>query len=78
LFLRHGMWLTVIGITVGVALSLVLTRVMSALLFGVKPTDPITYAAVSCTLAAVALLATHLPARRAARVDPIIALRAET
>ena len=77
LFLRHGLWLTVIGITVGVALSLVLTRVMSALLFGVKASDPMTYIAVSGTLAAVALFATHLPARRAARVDPIVALRAD-
>jgi putative ABC transport system permease protein len=77
LFLRHGLWLTAIGITIGIALSLVLTRVMSALLFGVKPTDPMTYVVVSAVLAAVALLATHLPARRAARVDPIVALRAD-
>jgi putative ABC transport system permease protein len=77
LFLRHGLWLTAIGITIGIALSLVLTRVMSALLFGVKPTDPMTYVAVSAALAAVALFATHVPARRAARVDPIVALRAD-
>jgi putative ABC transport system permease protein len=77
LFLRHGLWLTAIGITIGIAMSLVLTRVMSALLFGVKPTDPMTYAAVSAALAAVALFATHVPARRAARVDPIVALRAD-
>jgi predicted permease len=77
LFLRHGLWLTAIGITIGIALSLLLTRVMSALLFGVKPTDPMTYVAVSAALAAVALFATHVPARRAARVDPIVALRAD-
>jgi putative ABC transport system permease protein len=77
LFLRHGLWLTAIGITIGIAMSLVLTRVMSALLFGVKPTDPMTYVAVSAALAAVALFATHLPARRAARVDPMVALRAD-
>jgi putative ABC transport system permease protein len=77
LFLRHGLWLTAIGITLGVVMSLVLTRVMSALLFGVKSTDPTTYLAVSVTLAAVALLATYLPARRAARVDPVVALRAD-
>jgi ABC-type lipoprotein release transport system permease subunit len=51
---------------------------MSALLFGVGPMDPITYAAVSAGLAAVALLATWLPARRASRIDPIAALRADT
>jgi putative ABC transport system permease protein len=70
LFLRHGLWLTAIGITIGIALSLVLTRVMLALLFGVKLTDPMTYLAVSAMLAAVALLATHLPARRAGRIAP--------
>jgi predicted permease len=77
LFLRHGLWLTAIGITIGIGMSLVLTRVMSALLFGVKATDPMTYVAVSAALAAVALFATHLPARRAARVDPMVALRAD-
>jgi putative ABC transport system permease protein len=77
LFLRQGLRLTATGIALGIAVALVLTRVMSALLFGVGPTDPMTYAAVSGTLAAVALLATYLPARRASRVDPIVALRAE-
>jgi len=48
---------------------------MSALLFGVTPTDPVTYVAASAAVAAVALLATELPARRASRIDPIIALR---
>jgi putative ABC transport system permease protein len=77
LFLRHGLRLTVTGIVLGVAASLALTRVLSALLFGVGPTDPLTYAAVSLALAAVALLATDIPARRATRVDPGIALRAD-
>jgi ABC-type antimicrobial peptide transport system permease subunit len=77
MFLRQGLWLTGTGIAVGIAVALGLTRVMSALLFGVGPTDPMTYAAVSSTLAAVALLATYLPARRASRVDPIVALRAD-
>jgi predicted permease len=77
MFLRHGLTLTVTGIAVGIGIAVVLTRVMSAFLFGVGPMDPITYAAVSGTLASVALLATYLPARRASRVDPVIALRAE-
>ncbi len=77
LFLRQGLWLTAVGIALGIGLALALTRVMSVLLFGVGAADPITYAAVSGALAAVALLATYLPARRASRVDPIVALRAD-
>jgi predicted permease len=77
LFLRHGLRLMVIGIALGVAVALVLTRVMATLLFGVGPMDPVTYAAVSVVLAAVGLLATYLPARRASRVDPVVALRAD-
>jgi putative ABC transport system permease protein len=77
LFLRQGLWLTATGIALGIGVALVLTRVMSALLFGVGPTDPMTYVAVSSGLAAVALVATYLPARRASRVDPIVALRAD-
>jgi hypothetical protein len=65
-----------IGYPVGVGASLVLTRVLSALLFGLTPMDPATYLATSAGLTAVALLATWLPARRASRVDPVIALRA--
>ncbi len=76
MFLRHGLSLTAIGIALGIGVALVLTHVMSALLFGVGPIDPITYGAVSGALAAVAALATYLPARRASRVDPIVALRA--
>ena len=78
LFLRHGVLLTTAGIAVGIGVSLALTQVMSALLFGVSPTDPVTYAAVSGGLACVALLATWLPARRASRIDPVAALRADT
>ncbi len=77
LFLRHGLWLTATGIGLGVGAALMLTRAMSTLLFGVGETDPITYLTVSVALAAISLLATYLPARRAARVDPIVALRAE-
>jgi putative ABC transport system permease protein len=75
LFLRHGLVLTLCGIAVGIGAAIFLTRVMSALLFGVTPMDPVTYAAASTGLAAVALLATYLPARRASGIDPIVALR---
>jgi ABC-type antimicrobial peptide transport system permease subunit len=78
MFLRHGLWLTTVGIAIGVALALLITRVMSAFLFGVGPMDPTTYVAVSGVLAALTLLATYLPARCASRVDPVLALRAET
>jgi len=77
MFLRRGLWLTAIGIAIGIGIALVLTRVMSAFLFGVGATDPITYAAVSVVLAGMTLVATYLPARRASRVDPVVALRAE-
>ena len=77
LFLRHGLVLTGVGLIVGLAASVALMRLMSALLYGVSPLDPLTYGAVSAGLAAVALLASYLPARRAAGVDPAVALRAE-
>ena len=77
MFLRHGLWLAAIGITIGIGIALTLTRVMSAFLFGVGPMDPLTYAAVAAVLAAMTLVATYLPARRASRVDPVVALRAE-
>jgi predicted permease len=77
LFLRHGFLLTGCGIVIGTGISLAVTRVMSALLFGVSPTDPATYAAVSVGLASVALLAMWLPAYRASRVDPVVALRGD-
>ena len=75
MFLRHGVVLTAIGIALGVAVAIALTRVMSAYLFGVGPLDPVTYVVVSAVLTSVTLLATYLPARRAARVNPIAALR---
>jgi putative ABC transport system permease protein len=77
LFLRQGLWLMSTGITLGIVVALVLTRAMSALLFGVGPTDPLTYAVVSTALAAVGLFAIYLPARRASRVDPVVALRGD-
>ena len=76
MFLRHGLRLTVTGIAIGIGIAIMLMRVMSAFLFGVGPMDPVTYAAVSAALVGIALLATYLPARRAARVDPVVALRA--
>jgi putative ABC transport system permease protein len=75
--LRQGLALIGLGLAVGFAASLALTRLLTSLLFEVRPTDLATSAAVAFLLAAVALLATYLPARRAARVDPMIALRYE-
>ena len=77
MFLRQGLSLTAAGIALGIGAGMVLTRVMSAFLFGVGPADPITYAVMSGVLAAAALLATYLPASRAARVHPMAALRAD-
>jgi putative ABC transport system permease protein len=78
LILRQGLLLTGVGIVLGIGVALAFTRVTSALLFGVSPTDPVTYVAVSASLATVALLAAYLPARRASRTDPIMALRSGT
>jgi hypothetical protein len=77
LFLRQGLSLTAAGIALGIGAALVVTRVMSSLLFGVGPMDPMTYVTGSAVLAAVALVATYLPARRASRVDPVVALRTD-
>ena len=77
MILRQGMWLAGIGLALGVLLSLLLGRLMSSLLFGVSARDPLTFVAVTLLLAFVALLACYLPARRATRVDPMVALRCE-
>jgi putative ABC transport system permease protein len=75
LILRQGLLLTMIGIAIGLAGALALTRIMSGLLFEVGSTDPATFAAIVLLLAFVSLIACYLPARRATRVDPLIALR---
>jgi len=75
LVLRQGMLLAGIGLLVGLAGALAVTRVVSSLLFGVQPTDPATFAAVGLFMLAVALVACVVPARRATRVDPLVALR---
>jgi putative ABC transport system permease protein len=77
LVVRQGLGLAVVGIGAGIAVAAGLTRLMASLLFGVGPTDPLTYASVAAVLLAVALLASYLPARKAAQVDPMVALRAE-
>ncbi|CAN5833976.1 ABC transporter permease [soil metagenome] len=78
LFLRHGLVLSGIGIALGAAGAAGLTRLMTSMLFGVNPLDWMTYAAVAVGLGATALLASYLPAARAARLDPSVALRADT
>ena len=73
----EGMKPALIGLGVGTAAALAFGHVMSSLIYGVKATDPITFLAVAAVLATVALLATVIPARRAARVDPMVARRYE-
>ncbi|PYV04118.1 MAG: hypothetical protein DMG10_08980 [Acidobacteria bacterium] len=77
LVLREGVAATVLGLAMGVIGALVLTRVLSSLLYGIRPTDRLTFAGVSAFLLAVTLAANYIPARRATKVDPMVALRYE-
>jgi predicted permease len=77
LVVGQGLKLTLIGMAVGIAVALALARTLASMLYGVKPADPLTFISVSLVLTAVALVACYIPARRAAKVDPMVALRYE-
>jgi len=77
LILNHGMKMALVGVGIGVVAAFGLTRLMSKMLFGVSATDLTTFVSISVLLSVVALLACYLPARRATKVDPLIALRTE-
>jgi len=73
----EGLKLTVVGLGLGLAAAFALNRLIASQLFGVTATDPLTYGGVAILLAMVAMVACYIPARRAARVDPMVALRRE-
>jgi predicted permease len=77
LVMRHGARITIVGVALGVICALALTRFLANLLFGVEPHDPVTFLAVAVLLAGIALLASYIPAQRATKVDPMVALRYE-
>jgi ABC-type antimicrobial peptide transport system permease subunit len=77
MILQDGARMTLIGVVIGVAAALGLTQLMASMLFGIKPTDPITFIAVAALLGGIALFSCYLPARRAMKVDPMVALRYE-
>jgi ABC-type antimicrobial peptide transport system permease subunit len=74
---RHGMLLAAIGVAIGLGSAVALTRILASLLFEISPVDPLTYSAVSAVLLAAAAAASYVPAHRASRVNPVVALRAE-
>ena len=75
--LREGLWLTLIGTGLGLTLALLTGRLLASMLYEVSPMDPVVLVAAPLVLTAVSLLASYIPARRAARVDPMVALRYE-
>ena len=77
MILAQGLRTALIGIVIGLAAALALTRTVQSMLFGIKATDPLTFSAVILVLVTTALLACYIPARRAAKVDPMVALRYE-
>jgi putative ABC transport system permease protein len=77
MILRQGVWIISAGLVSGILLALAISRLVGNFISGVSPYDPLTYISVSAILCAVALLACYVPARRAARVDPMVALRYE-
>jgi ABC-type antimicrobial peptide transport system permease subunit len=77
MIVSQGMRMVIIGLALGLTLAFALTRVFASLLLGVRTTDPLTFVGVALLLAAIALLACWIPARRATKVDPLIALRQE-
>ena len=77
MFVRHGLVLASVGVAIGLGAAAGLTRLMSTLLYGITPLDPITYAVVPIILVIATVLASYVPARRASAVDPVEALRAE-
>jgi putative ABC transport system permease protein len=77
MMLSQSVWTLAVGLTIGVAGALTVTRLMGSLLFGIGPADPLTLSLMAAILLLVALIASYLPARRAAEVDPMVALRDE-